>query len=164
MAIPLIDAIGFTKGLREALPFLDAIVKRNPVAATEHILAAAREAGLKFTNQPARQLVKQLKENADILKRFKVRSPNSPPPDSAFGIGATPLEKNYAYQWRIDGYNHFTGERESRFVTVSSNKRLSINEAFQTMLAAPDRTPGSQVLSNNTYALEGALRSPATVK
>jgi hypothetical protein len=160
MAIPLIRTIGFTKGLREALPFINSLVKRNPIATTESILAAARDAGLRFTNAPARQLVTQLKNNADLLKRFKVRSLDAIPPDAAFGLGEAPLKKNYAYQWSITGYNAFTGERETRYVTVASNKRLSFNDAYESMLGAPDRTPGSQVLSNTTYELEGALRSP----
>lgn len=159
MAIALIRTIGFTKGLREALPFFNSIVSKNPAASVTSILDAARGAGLRFTNQPARILVQQLKNNADLLKRFKVRDVFQTPPDRAYGVAETELDKNYSYRWAINGYNPFTGERETRYVTVVSDRRLSINASYEQMLKAPDRNPGSQVLTNATYDLEAALRS-----
>lgn len=160
MAIPLLRAIGFTKGLREALPFFEGLVTSNPAASATSILRAARDAGLSFRDGPAFQLISQLKKNRDLLERFKISDPDDVPRVDQLGEDAAPLKRNYAYVASITGFNSATGEREVRHVTVVSDELLSINQIEQSVRDLPRDRPGSQTLSNTTFDLERAVRSP----
>ncbi len=160
MAIPLLQLVAVTKGLREALPFLEGLVARNPAASATSILKVARDAGLSFRDAPAFQLVGQLKSNLQTLSRLRLTDFAQVPSDEELEVAVTPLRKNYSYLVGIQGTNPLTGGRERRFVTVVSDNSLSPNEVFQTALEAPSGREGSQILNNQRLSLDSAKISP----
>ncbi len=160
MAISLIEDLLVTKGLREALPFLQAFVEETPEASARSILAAAREAGLSFSNQPAFNIIAQLKANLDIRERFKLTDFTQLPSVDSLEKAITPLSKNYSFLVRITGFNSTTGERERRFVTVVSDNLLTPEQVLMTANNLPTGTPGSQILGNSTVSIQSAMVSP----
>ena len=159
MVVSLLRSIGASRGLREALPFLEGIVARNPGITVQGALNQAREAGLRFTDTPARVVVNQLKANLEAVRKFRTADLDKLPPDSAFGVSVGLLNKNYSYGFEIRGFNEALGERVTRNVTVVSNRKLSYNEAEEMALSRFDDIPGSGNLANQSIRSTHILRS-----
>lgn len=160
MVLAVLADILVTKGLREALPFITGLVEATPEASARSILTAARAAGLSFSNQPAFNLVAQLKANLSIREKFKLTAFDQLPSLDSLEKAVSPLSKNYSFLVKITGFNSATGERERRFVTVVSDSLLSPESILRTANSLPTGNPGSQVLSNQTVSIESASISP----
>lgn len=160
MVLALIEALGVTKGLREAIPFLEGIVTRNPELSARAVIEAAREAGLRFSDGPAFNIISQLKSNLDAKELFGLTDLDELPDLHAFGLSDSPMTRNYQFMVSIRGYNPLTGEREERFISIMSDSILSPAQVIETALALPKDSPGSQWLSNATVTVESAKKSP----
>lgn len=116
--------------------------------------------GLRFTDDPARTLVKQLKVNQEVLKRFKALIPTEEPNDSDMGEGVGLLDKNYSYVVEVTGYNRAKGERESYGLTISSDDLMSLHEIEDTALTMNSEEPGYQ-LEKAVVDIKRAVKSKA---
>lgn len=160
MPLSLLADIAITKGLREALPFLEHLVGLDPEASARSILSAARAVGLSFSDGPAFNVVAQIKANIASVSRLNALGPDELPDIAELVRTEAPLKKNYAFVVKITGYNANTGEREERGVTVVSDELLTLNQVFSDASSLPTETPGSSPLANSTLELVRMYASP----
>ncbi len=160
MVFALLEALGVTKGLREALPFLEHIVTDNPELSARAILGMARDAGLRFTDAPAFNIVAQLKANLNAKELFNLTAFDELPKFTSLERAVTPLAKNYSFLVKITGYNALTGERENRHISVVSDNLLTPADIIKSALNIPNQSPGSSVLSNATVSIVSGKVSP----
>lgn len=159
MVLALFEGLELSKGLREAIPFLNHIVTDNPELGNQNILDLAREAGLRFTDGPARVIVNQIKSDIKAFQLFNVEALDELPSLRSFGKIDSPLTKNYSFGVKITGYNSLTGERETRNITVVSNELLTPAQIYADALNLPNDKPGSSILSNSVMTIVNAKKS-----
>lgn len=160
MVVPLLSRSLVTKGLREALPFLEGLVARNPKTSIDGILAAGRNAGLTYPNEQARSLVRQLKANLDIRNLLKVKDFDKTIPESSMEIATTKLRRDYSYLVRIRGLDESAGIRVEREVYVSSDMLLTPNEIFETVEGMENQGFGSDPLKDPSMTIIAAKINP----
>lgn len=160
MVVPFLARAGVTAGLREALPFLEGLVSRNPAASIDSILRAGRDAGLRYPNDIARSLVRQLRDNFDIRARLNVKDFDKVIPEGSMEVATTKLRRDYSYLVRIRGLDEETGRRETRDIYVSSDMLLTPNEIFDTAASLNDERPGSAPLVDSNMTIVAAKINP----
>lgn len=149
-----------TKGLREALPFLDSLIDEEPELSARAIIRMLRSQGLGFRDSDAFALIGQLKSNLNARKLFKLTGLDDIPSLDTLEKAVTPLGKDFSFLVKISGFDRNLGERVNRFVTVVSDTLLSLNEILDIAAQAPQGKEGSEALINSRSEVISGKRSP----
>ena len=140
---------------RTALPYIESLTAQG-IGANE-VLRQVTAAGFKIQRSLGLQAVRMAKGielSRDYLSSLKL---NVQPNPARFPTALTEIRRNYSYSVRITGFDTYTGQTGSRYVTVSTNSVLTKQQAL-------DMAEGILLADPTTYPITDYTLAVHTVK
>jgi hypothetical protein len=115
-----------TKGARAALPFLRAAAETTKT--TTEILEEAKSLGFAFRRQAGLDIIGTLRNNVTAARAIRLAAPDVPLNPITYGESIGKLKRAFSYTVKIATRDADGNRTDPKFVTISSNTPLSINQ------------------------------------
>ena len=152
---------GVTSGLSNAVPYIEHWASLG--LGSNEIIRRSQSLGFKMQRQAALRVIKQIK-NITQARGYIARVGNDRPLDPGrIPFSLTPIRRNYSYKVRITGEHTMSGERMTRYVTVTSDELLTKAGAVGIAESYLEEDATTYGLTNYSSVLVGIIKNAETL-